>query len=60
MADHRRDRYPAYISWDTFEKIQTVLCDNRDCLVMMRLGLVAFQPSNQFSENSFNVFANKG
>jgi hypothetical protein len=55
-----RDRYPAYISWDTFEKIQTVLCDNRDFLVMMRLGLVAFQPSNQFSENSFNVFANKG
>lgn len=23
-----RDKYPAYVSWDTFEKIQTILKDN--------------------------------
>jgi DNA invertase Pin-like site-specific DNA recombinase len=24
-----RDKYPAYINWDIFEKIQAMLCDNR-------------------------------
>ena len=43
MSDWRivvKDKYPAYVTWETFEKIQSILRDNRsDCLRVKGRGI---------------------